>query len=154
MKTADGIVVFTLDGLRFALDLWSVVRVDRSVEVTPLPKAPDIVFGLINVRGAIIPVVNVRKRFRLPERDITLTDQLIIANTRLRTMALVVDQVINILPASASTVVHADEVLPGMEYVKGIVKLADGIVLIHDLEKFLSIPEAEALEVSMRLLET
>src|SRR5271157_2301250 len=72
-------VVFTLDGLFYAVSLSVVSRVIRAVEITPLPKAPSIVLGVINLGGRIIPVVNIRKRFRLPERELELTDQLIVA---------------------------------------------------------------------------
>ena len=72
-------VVFTLDGLFYAVSLSAVSRVIRAVEITPLPKAPPIVLGVINLGGRIIPVVNIRKRFLLPERELELTDQLIVA---------------------------------------------------------------------------
>ena len=97
-----------------------------------------------------MPVVNVRKRFRLPEGEGSLSDQLIIANTQARAMALVVDHVIDVIPTSSLAVVDGNDVLPGLDYVEGVVKLSDGMVLIHDLEKFLSFPEAKALENSMR----
>lgn len=150
MKKTNPIVVFTLDRQRYALDLCVVERVDRIVEITPLPKAPDIVLGVVNVRGDVIPVVNIRKRFRLPEREISLSDQLIIANTSARAMALVVDEVIDVIAVSGAAVIDGDEILPGMDYVEGVLKLSDGMVLIHDLEKFLSFGEAKALEESMQ----
>jgi purine-binding chemotaxis protein CheW len=69
------LVVFTLDARRYAVPLSTVERIIRAVEITPLPQAPEIVLGVINVQGRIIPVVNTRKRFRLPECDIRLSDQ-------------------------------------------------------------------------------
>ena len=72
-------VVFTLDERFYAIRLSAVSRVVRAVEITPLPKAPPIVIGVINLGGRIIPVVNIRRRFRLPERELELTDQLIVA---------------------------------------------------------------------------
>ncbi len=59
-------IVFTLDEQRYALHLSAVERVICVVEITPLPKAPEIVLGIINVGGQIIPVIDMRKRFRLP----------------------------------------------------------------------------------------
>ncbi len=150
MKKANPIVAFTLDGQRYALDLSAVERVERIVEITPLPKAPEIILGVVNVRGDVVPVVNIRKRFRLPEREISLSDQLIIANTSARTVALVVDEVIDVIAVSGSAVIDGGEILPGMDYVEGFMKLSGGMVLIHDLEKFLSLKEAKALEGSMQ----
>ena len=150
VKKANPIVAFTLDGQRYALDLSAVERVERIVEITPLPKAPEIILGVVNVRGDVVPVVNIRKRFRLPEREISLSDQLIIANTSARTVALVVDEVIDVIAVSGSAVIDGGEILPGMDYVEGFMKLSGGMVLIHDLEKFLSLKEAKALEGSMQ----
>ncbi len=79
MSLSDQYVVFGLDEHSFALRLSAVVRVVRAVEVTPLPRAPEIVLGVINVQGRITPVFDVRKRFRLPAREISLSDQFIIA---------------------------------------------------------------------------
>ncbi len=143
-------VVFTLDEQRYALPLSVVERVVHAVEVTPLPKAPEIVLGVVNVRGRVIPVVNVRKRFRLPEREIELSDQFIIARAAKRPVALVVDTVAGIHEHLEREVIKAEDVLPAMEYVDGVAKLEDGLVLVHDLDKFLSLEEEEALDDSLR----
>ncbi len=149
MNTPSDIVVFNLDGCRYALDVWSVERVIRVVEVTPLPNAPEVVIGVINVAGRIIPVVNVRQRFGLPEREIALSDDLIVARTSRRIVALIVDTVVDIMKVSDPRVVPARDVLPGLDYVDGVLGLADGIILIHDLDKFLSIEEENLLEDSL-----
>jgi len=78
------LVVFTLDDRRYGLALSAVERAVRMVDVTPLPQAPQIVLGVVNVQGRVVPVVNLRRRFRLPERDFALADQLLIARTARR----------------------------------------------------------------------
>jgi purine-binding chemotaxis protein CheW len=145
-NTQGRVAVFTLGDQRYALPLSTVERVVRVVEVTPLPQAPDIVLGVVNVQGRVIPVVNPRRRFRLPERDIALSDQLVIAHTTRRPVALVVDAVTGVLEYSGREAVGARDIVPGMEYVEGVVKLADGLVLIHDLDRFLSLDEVTALD--------
>jgi len=77
LEVMKDIIIFSLDEPRYALPLSLVERVVRIVEITPLPKAPDIVMGVINMHGQILPVINVRRRFNLPEREIRLEDQLI-----------------------------------------------------------------------------
>ena len=144
------IAVFALDEGRYALDLSVVERVHRIVEITPLPKAPDVVMGVINVHGDVIPVMNVRRRFGLPEREIRLSDQLIVAKLSSRRIAVLVDRVIDILPVSELPAIDGHDMLPGIDYVEGVVKLSGGMAFIHDLEKFLSVQEAEALDQSMR----
>jgi purine-binding chemotaxis protein CheW len=148
------LVVFALEDQRYALHLSAVERIVRAVEMTPLPKAPEIVIGVINVQGRIIPVFNIRRRFHLPEREIELSDQLIIANTARRTVALVVDTVDGVIERLSEEVTPADQVLPRIEYVEGIVKLENGLVLIHDLDKFLSIDEGTKLDEAVNKVKS
>lgn len=145
------IVVFKLDEHRYALYLSAVERIVHAVEITPLPKAPAIVLGVINFGGKVIPVVNLRKRLNFKERVIQLTDQLIIAKTSKRNIALLVDEVTGLLKNTVQGMTLPDSVLPNLEYVDGIIKLEDGLVLIHDLDKFLSLEEEELLNNSLRI---
>lgn len=140
------LVVFTLGDRRYGLPLFAVDRIVRVVDVTSLPKAPDIVLGVVNVQGRVIPVINVRRRFRLPEREITLSDQMLIARTTRRPVALMVDSVTGVLEYSEQEAVAAQDVLPELQYVDGLVKLDDGLILIHNLDEFLSLEEEAVLD--------
>ena len=139
------LVAFRLDDRRYGLPLASVDRVVRIVDITPLPNAPEVVLGLINVQGRVIAVVDVRKRFRLPQRVSTLSDSLIIARTPARAVALVADSVAGVVECSEGETVPAQAIVPGMEYVEGVVKLSDGMLLIHDLARLLSLDEERRL---------
>ena len=143
-------VVFTLDDRRYALPLHIVDRAVRAVEATPLPKAPDIVMGVIDVQGEVIPVLNVRKRFGLPGRDIDVDDQFIIARTSTRTVALMVDTVVGVVEQSEQEVVAADKIVAGLAYIDGVAKDDEGLALIYNLEKFLSLEDEEALSGAVR----
>ena len=149
MNDSNQFVVFTLDGQAYALHLSVVERIVRVVEVTPLPKAPEIVLGVVNVGGKIIPVIDIRKRFRLPGHETNLSDQLIIANTSKRSVALVVDSVSGVIERSAAEITAAEQIVPDLKYVEGVAKLEDGMVLIHDLDKFLSLDEGKTLDDAM-----
>lgn len=142
-------VVFALEEQRYALDLFSVRRVVQAVDITRLPKAPDIVLGVINVAGKILPVVNIRRRFALREREIRLSDQIIIANAARRPVALLVDSVAGLMERPKKEIFHPTQILPSMEYVAGVIKLEDGLVLIHDLDKFLSLDEENQLKEAL-----
>ena len=142
-------VIFSLDEQRYALPLASVERVVRVVEITPLPKGPEIVLGLINVQGRIMPVVNIRRRFGLPERELSLSDQLIIAHTSRRPVALVADSVSGLTTASASDMIAAEKILRHTRYIEGALKLEGGLIFIHDLDTFLSLEEHQALAEAM-----
>lgn len=143
------LVICQLDELRIALNLSSVERVLRAVYPTNLPAAPDIVLGIINVQGCVIPLINPRRRFRLPDRMPGLNDQFIIAHTGTRPVALAVDKVFSVTDYPEQDIVAADDVLPDMQYVAGVVKLGDGLILIHNLDTFLSLEEEVALDQAL-----
>jgi purine-binding chemotaxis protein CheW len=135
-----------LDDQRYALPLYAAERVVRMVAITPLPNAPDIILGVVNFQGRVIPVINVRRRFRLPEREIALTDQLVVAHTARRAVALMADSVLDVIASSEQNFVATANIFPKLEYVEGVVKLTDGLIFIHDLEKFLSLEEESSLD--------
>ena len=142
-------IVFILDDQRYALHLSAVDRVVRMVHVTPLSSAPDIVLGIVNIQGRIVPVINVRQRFKLPKREITLNDRLIFAQTKRRPVALVVDAVTGILECSEESQLSAESILPELKYLEGIIKFKDGLILIQDLDKFLSLEEENTLDLAL-----
>ena len=145
MTERTELVVFRLEGQRYALRLGAVERFVRAVEVTPLPGAPAIVLGAIDVGGSVLPVLSLRRRFGLPEREVGVEDQFLIARTSSRTVALVVDEALGVIDVPAEEVTAAGRIVPGLEQVQGIVTLGDGMVLIHDLETCLSFDEERAL---------
>lgn len=139
------LLVFHLDTQRYALRLADVARVLAMMEVAALPSAPAAVVGVINVAGRIVPVMDLRRRFGLPARESRLSDVLILARTGARTVALAADGVIGILARADTEVTAAASIAPGLQYVDGVVKLDDGLALIHDADTFLSLGEQEQL---------
>ncbi len=93
LTLTDHFVVFTLDQLNFALPVSIVDTIVRAVIITPVPGTPVSVLGVINVKGKITPVFNIRRLFGLPERELKLTDQLIIARTSEHTISFFTDMV-------------------------------------------------------------
>lgn len=144
------LVVFVIEGQRYALSLPAVERVHPMVAVAPLPRAPTVTLGVINLHGRVVPVVDIRRRFGLPPRDFGLTAHLLVARTLRRTLALPVDEVLGVSEVAPEAVTPPDAVLPGIGQVAGIVALQDSLLFIHDLDTFLSLDEerqlTEALE--------
>jgi len=143
------LVLFRLDQQRYALPLTVVERVVRAVEVTPLPNAPAIVLGAINVHGRVLPVLNIRRRFLLPDREICPADWFLVADMGRRTVVLVVDESDGVVERPHTDIVSSAQIGPGLEHFPGVVKLDDGLVVIHDLERFLSLDEARALDTAL-----
>ncbi len=146
MNDLSKFVIFSIDEQRLALSLSTVERILRVVHVTPLPEAPEIITGVINVQGRIIPVVNIRRLFGLPERDIYLSDQLLIAHTPKNTLALLVETVGGVVNYPENEVVKIEDILPGSEYLKGMIRLGGDIVHILDLDAIFSFGELKSLD--------
>ena len=146
VHTPSFLVVFALDGQKYALRLPAVKKVTRAVYITPLPNVSDVVLGVIDVQGRIIPVIDLRQRLALPRRGVELSDQFIIARTSYRTVALVVDEVAGVLEVSDQTITSSREILREFDGIEGAVKLSRELVLIYDLSQFLSIEEEQALK--------
>ena len=147
------LVVFVIDGQRYGLPLPCVERVLPMIAVSPLPKSPAIVLGVINLHRRILPVVDLRRRFNLPSREYGVTDHLLVARTSRRILALAVDAVLNVQEIAAQAVILPDAVLPGIGHVAGIVTLADGLLFIQDLEAFLSLDEERGLTAALEEVE-
>ena len=143
-------MVFKLDAQAYALYLSVVEKVVRAAEITPLPKAPEIVLGVVNWRGRVIPVVNMRARFGLPAHEIDLSDQFIFARTMKRVVALIADSVDDVIFHSWEDIISPERIVPGIEYIDGVAKLEDGLLLIHDLDRFLSLEEEDALDRALK----
>lgn len=137
------IVLFSLDQLRFALPLSDVVKVERAVEFTPAPKAPPSVSGFIDFHGDIIPVLDLRKLFGLPPREIRLEDQLIVVRTSQRLVVLVADSVAGVYDRDGNDGGAAGGPLPSTKHLSGIATIDHEIVLITDLESLCSLNNDE-----------
>ena len=142
MTTADQYLVFTLDERHIALPLASVDRVFRAVEMTLLPEAPDVALGVINVQGRIVPVLSIRSQCGLPDRELQLTDRLIIAHTSRGQVALLVDDVIGVVAPRCNEVTAARDILAGLRNLDGVVKSPEWLIVAQSLDQVLS-PEAE-----------
>lgn len=147
------LVLFRLNDQRCALSLGAVERVVRAVAVTPVPKAPAFVLGLINVAGRLLTVISLRACLGLPDRAIRSDDQFILAQTPQLTLALVVDEVLGLSACDDDGTVAATAVLPPGDWcVQSLIKIDGEIVLIYDLDKLVSHEDqARILEMKARI---
>jgi purine-binding chemotaxis protein CheW len=143
------ILVFQLDGQRFGLLVEVVREVLRAIALVPLPRAPAIVEGVINLRGRIVPVLDLRRRFRLPPRPLHPTDHLIVASADERQVVLRVDKATDLVRVPLAHLEEARGVVPGVEYVSWVARLPDDLVLLHDLRTLLSRAEAEGIAAAL-----
>jgi purine-binding chemotaxis protein CheW len=139
------ILVFTLDGQRYALWAADVRELLRAVAMVPLPGSPPIVEGAIDLRGRVVPVLDLRRRFGLPAKALDPGDHLIVAAAGARLVAIRADRaldLVNLEVAGRRSTVDFD----AGAYVAGVARLPDGLAVIHDLRTFLEASEGATLD--------
>lgn len=146
-------VSFGIGSQRFGLPYQLVERIVQVVEIRPLPQTPDFISGIINFHGTVIPVITPRILFGIPEKGIELSDQLMIVNTSSRKLALLVDSTYEVFDIKENEIIKSDKILSGMKYLKGVIKLEDEMILISDIDEFLSDEELKRLEIAMDQME-
>jgi purine-binding chemotaxis protein CheW len=139
---------FSLDNRMVALPLGVIIRALFSVEVTPLPSAPEIVAGVISYHGMIVPVVDIRVRFGAPRQEILLSDRFVLIRTPKRMLAVVASSVTGILKP-LGVVTPADNILPGARYISGVLPEEGRLILIYDPDEFLVPGEETVLETAL-----
>jgi purine-binding chemotaxis protein CheW len=142
-------LVFSLDASRYALPLSATERVVRAAQVTSLPAAPAIVLGAINIAGDVLPVFNLRRRFGLPERALDPADHFLIARTSGRRVVLIIDTALGVIQRPDTDMIAAERIAPALAHIRGVLPLAENLVLIHDLEQLLTLDESHALDEAM-----
>lgn len=143
------LLLLTVAGQTYALHLEVVDRVLRMVEITPVPGAPDVVEGVINLQGHLLPIVSIRRRLGLAHRAIGPADALVVAHTGTRTIAVVAESVLGTAERPVEAVVNVGDVPLNVEHIEGILKTSDGLVLIHDLDRFFSPEEELSLDLAL-----
>lgn len=138
------LVGFSVGGEEFCVDILKVQEIIRMVNITRMPNAPDYVEGIINIRGRVIPVIDLRKRFRLKEiSDRDEARRIVVVDISGVTIGLMVDEVSQVWKLSEDQISPAPETVkgPGSECISGVGMLQDRLVVLLDLEKLLT--EAE-----------
>ncbi len=126
------LLAFKLDDQEYALDIANVVQVFRMVALTRPPKAPDDVAGVFNLRGKVIPVIDLRKRYGLPAKPHDLDTQLLVTQTNGRTLAIAVDAVSEVLTLPASSIEPPDQIGSALEHLSAVGKVDERLILILD----------------------
>lgn len=143
------LVTFRLGGEEFGVDILKVQEINRSMEITKVPRAPEFVEGVINLRGRVIPIIDLRKRFRKSFKSHDQNTRIIVFEIRSMIVGFVVDSVSEVLRIKADTVEQAPPVVAGVEseYIKGIGKLDNRLLILLDLNKIISSDEEDQLQM-------
>jgi purine-binding chemotaxis protein CheW len=132
-----------------ALPATAVREIVRAVAITALPGAPAIIEGAVNVRGALVPVIDVRARLRLPARALDPDQFLVMLQAGDRTVALRVDEVDDLVDVSPREIEGTGTLSPAMQGLAGLSARADGMLVIYDPAAFVSQAESQALDAAL-----
>ncbi|MCL1985784.1 MAG: chemotaxis protein CheW [Betaproteobacteria bacterium] len=134
------LVTFSISDEEFGVDILKVQEIIRTMEISKVPRAPDFVEGVINLRGKVIPIIDLRRRFGLTHKQHDKNTRIIVIEMTDVIVGFVVDAVSEVLRIPASTVEPPPPVVAGMdsEYISGVGKLENSLLILLDLNKLLS----------------
>jgi len=139
-------VIFGLSGEEFGVDISQVREIIRMQDITPVPKAPEFIEGVVNIRGQIIVVMDLAKRFGLKSEDRSDKARIVVAEVKGNIVGLIVDEVPEVLRISKNRIDPAPHMLETQihsEFIKGLGKLENRIIILLDVDKILSQEEAK-----------
>jgi purine-binding chemotaxis protein CheW len=140
------LVTFKLGDEEYAMDILRVQEINRMVDITSVPNSPPYVEGVINLRGKVIPVINLRKKFGLGSRDVDAQSRIMVVDVGVTT-GLIVDAVSEVLRLPSRTVEPPPQMTSGIgsEYIKGIGKLDDRLIILLDVDRMIGKHEEKAM---------
>lgn len=149
-KTDDELlqlVTFSISEEEFGVNILKVQEIIRTMEITKVPRAPEFVEGVINLRGKVIPIIDLRRRFNLAPKPHDKNTRIIVIEINNIIVGFVVDAVSEVLRIPASTVEPPPPVVAGVDsdYVSGVGKLQERLLIMLDLDKLLSSEDMEML---------
>ncbi len=141
------LVTFQLGNEEFAVNILNIQGINRMVQITQIPNAPEFVEGIINLRGKVIPIVDLRKRLGMDDRDYDNATRFIVVEFSHRVIGFIVDSVHEVLRINKNIIEPAPQMVAGIDadYITGVAKLEDRLLIMLDLEKVLTFEQKEVL---------
>jgi purine-binding chemotaxis protein CheW len=149
LDSVTSILRVRLGDAAVGLPAMAVQQIVRAVAIVPLPGAPPIVEGAVNVRGSVVGVLDVRARLGLPARPLDPDQFLVLVTAGSRTLAIRVDEVDDLLDVPDGEMSEQGELSPALRRLSGLAARPDGVLAIYDVEAFVSQAEAEALDAAL-----
>ncbi len=139
--SADGasqFLTFTLDDQDFGIEILRVQEIKNFTKVTPIPNTPDCIKGVMNLRGTIVPIVDLRKKFNMPSTEYSQFTVIIVVNVGDKIMGLIVDAVSDVLNVEGDAIEGAPDLgTIDTSFIKGLAKSGDRLVTLLDIERLL-----------------
>lgn len=141
------LVTFSIGEEEFGVNILKVQEINRTMEITKVPRSPEFVEGVINLRGKVIPIIDLRRRFGLSSKPEDKDTRIIVIEINSVIVGFVVDAVSEVLRIPASTVEPPPPVVAGVEsdYISGVGQLKDRLLIMLDLDRLLSTEDLDML---------
>jgi purine-binding chemotaxis protein CheW len=148
MPSSQQFCTFLVDGQMFGTPVARVQEVIQRQVMTPVPLAPEVVTGMINLRGQIVCAMDLRRRLQLPERAADQTAMSVVVRTNQGTVSLLVDEIGDVIEIAEEELESPPEILQGVarEVVEGVYKLPDLLLLALDINRVVEVGERSKTE--------
>ncbi|MDK2805720.1 MAG: purine-binding chemotaxis protein CheW [Thermoanaerobacterium sp.] len=142
------IVIFKLNDEEFCVDIMDVLEIIRMQTITKVPDVPSFVEGIINLRGTVIPIIDLKKRLKLKLTDYDDDTRIIIIKINEKSVGFIVDSVTEVLHVENDSIKEAPDIIAGIgkEYIESVVSYDDRLIINLDLEKILTESEKREIE--------
>ncbi|BEV71895.1 MULTISPECIES: chemotaxis protein CheW [unclassified Paludibacterium] len=149
LAAARELLVFTLGAEQYAIDILKVQEIRGYESVTRIAGAPNFIKGVVNLRGSIVPIVDMRLKFDLGDASYTPFTVVIILNVLSRTVGIVVDGVSDVIQLKPEAIRPAPEFGAAVDtaYIEGLTPVGDSMVIVMDIERLMSSAEMSLMEV-------
>jgi purine-binding chemotaxis protein CheW len=143
----QAVVIKIGDGL-YLIDIMKIKEIIKPIKLTAVPKAPRFIEGVINLRGIVIPIIDMRKRFDLPKREDNKKSRIVILSIEKKIVGLIVDKVEEVIKINVKDIKPPPEMLEGVntEFIFGVYKYNDDLLMVLKLDSLLTAKEKKMLK--------
>ncbi len=140
------LVSFTIGAEEFGVDITKVQEINRMVEITKVPQAPPHVEGVINLRGKVIPIIDLRKLMGVELQETGKNTRIVVVDIEEFVMGMIVDSVSEVLRIPVSTIEPPPDIVSSIDtdYIQGVAKLEDRLLIFLDLSKVISLDDVKS----------
>lgn len=140
---ANQFLTFALNDQEFGIEILRVQEIKNFSQVTPIPNMPDCIKGVMNLRGTVVPIIDLRRKFRMPSVDYSKFTVIIVVNVGTKVMGLVVDAVSDVLNVDHESMKDTPEFGAGVDtlFIKGLAKSGERLVTLLNIEYLLRIED-------------
>ena len=142
------LVSFKVDNEEFGIDILKVQEINKMLQITKVPNAPDFVEGVVNLRGRIIPVIDLRKRLSMAKKEHDNKTRIVVVDIAGNIIGFIVDEVNEVLRIGKDIIESPPELVSRVEsdFITSVAKLEDRIIILLDLDNLLKKDEQEKIE--------